>query len=323
MYLITGGAGFIGSNVAAAIAERGGDVVISDRLRSGDKWRNIAGIRIHDFILPENLVSWLDANAKHLSAIIHMGAVSATTETDVDKLVRNNIDLSLCLWQVACAYELRLIYASSAATYGDGSQGFEDDEAPDALAKLKPLNPYGWSKLMIDRRFVDDVRSGRPHPPQWVGLKFFNVYGPNETHKGEMRSVIHKVYPKVVAGEEVPLFKSHDARYEDGCQLRDFVYVKDCSKLILWLLDNPNVSGIFNVGTGKARSFRDLVLAIGDAVGSEPKIRYIDMPAPVRDRYQYFTQADMRKLAQAGYPGEAASLENGIRDYIACGLGAE
>jgi len=322
MYLVTGGAGFIGSNIADALAARGDDVVICDRLRNGNKWHNIRRTRLYDIVHPDNIDAWLDGNAKKLTAIIHMGAISATTETDVDKLVHNNIALSLKLWQFAAEHAIPLIYASSAATYGDGAQGFVDDQSPDALAQLRPLNAYGWSKLFADKRFVDDVLAGRPTPPQWAGLKFFNVYGPNESHKGDMRSVINKVYPKVVAGDVVQLFKSHDPRYQDGGQLRDFVYVKDCVRIILWLLDNRHVSGIFNVGTGKARTFHDLVHAVGKAVGKAPNIEFIDMPLQIRDRYQYFTEADMRKVAAAGYNALPTSLEDGVLDYVQCDLSA-
>jgi ADP-L-glycero-D-manno-heptose 6-epimerase len=316
MHLVTGGAGFIGSNVAATLAGRGADVVVCDRLRAGDKWQNLARVRLHDIVFPEDLDQWLTVNARSLTAIIHMGAVSATTETDADKIVRSNIRLSLKLWSFAAKQEIPFIYASSAATYGDGSRGFTDDEDPEALANLWPLNAYAWSKHVVDRRFVADVRAHRPRPPQWVGLKFFNVYGPNETHKGDMRSVANKIYPKVAAGEEIELFRSHDPRYEDGGQMRDFVYVKDCVKAVLWLLENANVSGLFNVGSGKARTFRDLVLAVARAVGREARIRYIDMPEPIRHRYQYFTEAGMQKARAAGFGQEPYSLEEGVGEYI-------
>jgi ADP-L-glycero-D-manno-heptose 6-epimerase len=249
-----------------------------------------------------------------------MGAISATTETDVDAILKNNVRLSLDLWAVATQHALPFIYASSAATYGDGSRGFRDDEDPEALAALSPLNPYGWSKHLVDRRFATDARANRPVPRQWAGLKFFNVYGPNEAHKGDMRSVVHKIYPKIAADEEIELFKSHDARYPDGGQLRDFVYVKDCVAVALWLLDNPGVSGLFNVGTGTARSFYDLAQAVGAALGREPRIRFIDMPTALRARYQYFTQADMRKLRAAGYTAAAWSLEDGVSDYVETAL---
>jgi ADP-L-glycero-D-manno-heptose 6-epimerase len=316
MHLVTGGAGFIGSNIAAALAERGADVVVCDWLGTGGKWQNLAGVRLHDLVLPEDLAPWLAVHARDLAGIVHMGAVSATGETDADKLVRHNIQLSLRLWAVAAAQQVPFVYASSAATYGDGSRGFADDASPEALALLRPLNPYAWSKHVVDCRFIADVEAGRPQPAQWAGLKLFNVYGPNEAHKGDMRSVVHKVYPKVAAGEAVELFRSHDPRYDDGGQMRDFVYVKDCVAAVLRLLDSAGVSGLFNLGTGKARSFRDLVLAVGRAAGREPRIRYIDMPEEMRGRYQYFTQADMRKLASAIGWSPIHALEDGVSDYV-------
>ncbi len=316
LYLVTGGCGFIGSNIAMALAGQGADVVICDRLRSGEKWRNLVKGRLYDLILPETLDYWMRDHARDVAAIVHMGAVSSTTESDVDKIVRNNIRLSLRLWYFAGQYGVPLIYASSAATYGDGAAGFSDDESPEALSRLVPLNAYGWSKHVIDRRFVADAQAGRLRPPQWAGLKFFNVYGPNEAHKGDMRSVVHKIYPKIAAGEEIELFKSHDPRYQDGGQLRDFIYVKDCVRIVVWLLQHPEISGLFNVGTGRARSFRDLALAVGQAVGREPRIRYVDMPPAIRERYQYFTEADMTKLAASGSTLSLTSLERGVSEYI-------
>jgi ADP-L-glycero-D-manno-heptose 6-epimerase len=244
-----------------------------------------------------------------------MGAISSTTETDVDRFVTNNIRLTLDLWNWCAGNDTRLIYASSAATYGDGSAGFGDDQNPGALAALRPLNAYGWSKHIVDRRVVDDAVHCRPTPSQWAGLKFFNVYGEHETHKGHMQSVISKIYPVVKAGETVSLFKSHNPDYCDGGQLRDFVYVEDCVAVVRWLLQNPTVSGLFNVGTGTARSFLDLVEAIGTAVGRAPNIRFVDTPAELRDKYQYFTQADITKLRAAGYDRPFYSLEDGVRDY--------
>ncbi len=316
LYLVTGGCGFIGSNIAMALAGQGADVVICDRLRSGEKWKNLVKGRLYDLILPETLDCWMRDHARDVAAIVHMGAVSSTTESDVDKIVRNNIRLSLRLWHFAGQYGVPLIYASSAATYGDGAEGFSDDESSEALNRLVPLNAYGWSKHVIDRRFVADAQAARLRPPQWAGLKFFNVYGPNEAHKGDMRSVVHKIYPKVAAGEEIELFKSHDPRYQDGGQLRDFIYVKDCVRIVVWLLQHPEISGLFNVGTGRARSFRDLAVAVGQAVGREPRIRYVDMPPAIRERYQYFTEADMTKLAASGLSLSLTSLERGVSEYI-------
>ena len=319
-YLITGGAGFIGSNIAMALHKGGANIIISDRLRSGDKWKNLEGLLIQDIVTPERLCDWLKLNAASLSGIIHMGAISATTESDVDKIIENNFHLSNYLWQVCVDNNLPFIYASSAATYGDGSAGFEDDQSQRALSTLLPLNPYGWSKLIVDRRIVSAIDQGKATPPQWAGLKFFNVYGPNETHKGDMRSVINKIFPLVQASKKISLFKSYNPKYKDGGQLRDFIYVKDCVKVVLWLLENPAISGLFNVGTGKPRSFRDLVVALDRVLGVNSDIEYVDMPESIRDRYQYYTCADTTKITKAGFTHGFTSLEDGIEDYVNCDL---
>jgi ADP-L-glycero-D-manno-heptose 6-epimerase len=316
LIVVTGGAGFIGSHIVWELAEAGLRVVISDLLRAGAKWRNIAAARLHDIVRPDGLSDWLGRHSDRVAAIIHMAAISSTTETDVDRFVANNIRLTLDLWEWCAANDARFIYASSAATYGDGSAGFSDDQSPAALAELHPLNAYGWSKHVVDRRIVDDVVHRRPTPPQWAGLKFFNVYGANEAHKGDMQSVVSKVYPLVEAGRPVHLFKSHHPGYPDGGQLRDFVYVKDCVATVDWVLRNPMVNGLFNVGSGAARSFLDLVQAVGAAVGREPDIRFIDTPAELRDKYQYFTRADITKLRAAGFDQPFYSLEEGVRDYV-------
>ena len=321
MIVVTGGAGFIGSQIVRELAESGFRVVVSDRLRSGDKWRNIATAQLYDVVRPEDLPAWLRRHGDKVPVVVHMAAISSTTEPDVDRFVANNIRLTLDLWEWCATNATRFIYASSAATYGDGSAGFSDDGAPAALAALRPLNAYGWSKHVVDRRVVEDVMRGRPSPPQWAGLKFFNVYGPNETHKGDMQSVIAKVYPIIKAGDTVTLFKSHNPRYPDGGQLRDFVYVKDCVATVGWLLRDPKVTGLFNVGTGAARSFLDLVNAVGAATESLPKVRFIDTPVTLRDRYQYFTQADITKLRAAGFDQPFHSLEDGVRDFVHSQLG--
>jgi ADP-L-glycero-D-manno-heptose 6-epimerase len=244
-----------------------------------------------------------------------MAAVSSTMETDADHIVHSNYTLSRDLWTWCANRDIRLIYASSAATYGDGSAGFTDADDEASLAALRPLNAYGWSKALFDiyaRRQAD----GETAPPQWAGLKFFNVYGPNEAHKGPMKSVAAQIWPKVRAGQTVQLFKSHKPAIRDGGQLRDFVYVRDAAAVVLWLLDNPEVSGVFNLGTGEARSFADLACAVFDAAGRDPAIDYIDMPEAIRDKYQYFTQADMSRLRAAGYTAPFTSLEEGIADYV-------
>ena len=315
LVVVTGGAGFIGSNIACDLAEAGLRVVISDLLHTGEKWRNIAAIQLQDLVRPDTLLDWLGGHGDEVAAILHMGAISSTTEPDIDRYVANNIRLTLDLWEWCAANATCFIYASSAATYGDGSTGFSDDQSPVALAALRPLNAYGWSKHIVDRRIVADVVRDRPTPPQWAGLKFFNVYGPNEGHKGDMQSVVSKIYPVVKAGGTVQLFKSHHPTYRDGGQLRDFIYVKDCTATVSWLLQNPTVSGLFNVGTGTARSFFDLVNAVGTALGRAPNIKFIDTPVELRDKYQYFTKADISKLRAAGFGHHLYSLEEGVRLY--------
>ncbi|MCB9991252.1 MAG: ADP-glyceromanno-heptose 6-epimerase [Rhodospirillales bacterium] len=318
MIIITGGAGFIGSNLVAALQEKGlTNLVVCDRLGTEDKWQNLAKRELRDIVAPERLFDYLEKHAGAIKAIFHMGAISSTVETDADLIIDTNFDLSRRLWKWCAANDVRLIYASSAATYGDGDSGFKDFQTPDELAKLRPLNPYGWSKHLFDRRIARVINDqSEKAPPQWAGLKFFNVYGPNEYHKGGQMSVICKLYPQVVAGATAKLFKSHDPDYEDGGQLRDFVYVGDCVSVMLWLYDNPDVSGLFNVGTGKARSFKDLAEAVFKAAGMEPKIQYIDMPQELRGKYQYFTEADMTKLREAGYDKPFADLEDGVREYV-------
>ncbi|MCS6855398.1 MAG: ADP-glyceromanno-heptose 6-epimerase [Elioraea sp.] len=315
MILVTGGAGFIGSNIAGALAARGEEVVVCDRLRTGPKWRNLARTLVAEFVLPEDLDSWL-ARSPPLSAIVHMGAASSTTETDGDRAVHTNVSLSLRLWEWATRKGVPLIYASSAATYGDGSAGFDDDASPEHLARLRPLNLYGWSKHAFDRRVADLIARGRPRPPQWAGLKFFNVYGPGEDHKGAMISVVKVKTEEILAGRPATLFRSHRPDIPDGQQARDFVWVGDCVDVVLWLLDHPHVSGLFNVGTGRARTYLDLVHAIFAALGREPQIAFIDTPAPLRAQYQYFTQARLERLRAAGYAKAFTPLEDGVARYV-------
>ncbi len=323
LILVTGAAGFIGSNVARMLAQEGARVVACDWFGHGAKWTNLQDVLLQDVIRPEALPRWLQAQAEPVSAIVHMGAVSATTEADVDLIVERNIRATLDLWAYATERQARFIYASSAATYGDGAQGFVDDDSPEALARLKPLNAYGWSKHMVDRRVVDDVRRGRPTPAGWAGLKFFNVYGPGEAHKGSMRSVAHQIYPAASRGETVTLFKSDNPAYEDGGQLRDFIYVADCCAVIRNMLRAPTLAGIFNVGAGKARSFADLAHAVFAAVDRPAAIAYRDMPDALRGRYQYFTEADTAKLRATGLAPNFHSLEDGVEAYVRDSLRAE
>jgi ADP-L-glycero-D-manno-heptose 6-epimerase len=316
--LVTGGAGFIGSNIVARLTEGGVyDVAVCDRLRAADlgKWRNIAKHPIIDFVEPEGMFDWLDARADDVEAVVHMAAISSTTEPDADRIVQNNFMLSRDIWQWCAAHCSGLIYASSAATYGDGAEGFADDDSLEALARLRPLNAYGWSKWLFDLYAMRERARGAG-PTQTVGLKFFNVYGPNESAKGAMQSVAAQKWPQASRGEQITLFKSHREGYADGGQLRDFVYVRDAADVVVWLLENPQVQGVYNLGSGQARSFADLAGALFRAAGREPDIAYIDMPEGIRDKYQYFTQADMSRLAKAGYDKPFTSLEDGIEDYV-------
>jgi ADP-L-glycero-D-manno-heptose 6-epimerase len=321
MLIVTGGAGFIGSNLVAALEARGERVVVCDWLGSADKWRNIARRDLETFIAPEQLKDYLKQHGSEIEAIFHMGAISSTTETNVDLIMDTNFRLSRDLWLWCKETCVPLIYASSAATYGDGLAGFKDDEDIAALAKLRPLNPYGWSKHLFDRWVTRQKSRGGSFP--CVGLKFFNVYGPNEYHKGGQRSVAHQIYPHAARGEAFPLFKSHNPQYEDGGQLRDFIWVGDCVNVMLWLYDHPKISGLFNLGTGNARSFADLAVAVYQAAGNAPLIKYRDMPEPLRDKYQYFTEANMGKLRAAGYTAPFTSLEDGVKLYVQKYLAAE
>ena len=317
MIVVTGGAGFIGSNVVAALVARGrGDVAVCDRMGDGGKWRNVEKFGITEMIAPEELLAFLDARSAAVEAVVHMGAVSSTTETDATLLRRENVAFPLALWRWCATNGARLIYASSAATYGDGNAGFDDDGSAAALARLRPLNPYGRSKHLFDRRVARMLADGAPRPPQWAGLKFFNVYGPGEGHKGPMRSVVVQVYEQAAAGGPVRLFRSHRPDYADGGQKRDFISVADCAEVVLWLLDHPTVSGLFNLGTGTARTFADLARAVFAALGKEPAITYVDTPPEIRARYQYFTEARMERLRGAGFTAPFTSLEDGVADYV-------
>jgi ADP-L-glycero-D-manno-heptose 6-epimerase len=316
MYLVTGAAGFIGSNIVAALSERNHEVVACDWLCADERWRNLSKHEIAELIEPETLLAWLQRKGDRLRAVIHMGAISTTTETNVDLIATRNIRATLDLIEWCSGAQVPLVYASSAATYGDGSQGFDDSFTRDSLAKLRPLNAYGWSKHVVDRRMGRLVEAGEKLPPQWVGLKFFNVYGPNEYHKGSMQSVVAKNYSLIRDGQPLRLFRSYRPEYADGGQLRDFVYVRDCVDVVLWLLDHPQVSGLFNLGTGQARSWLDLAKALFAAAGRAPAIEFIEMPSVLIEKYQYFTQARMDHLRSTGYARPFTSLEEGIADYV-------
>jgi ADP-L-glycero-D-manno-heptose 6-epimerase len=316
MILVTGGAGFIGSNLVAALAEAGHQLAVCDRLGADGKWKNLAHAELTELVPPEGLPELLERSGPELTAVFHMGAISSTLELDGDLVAAVNFRLSQDLWRACTRLQVPLIYASSAATYGDGRQGFDDDGSPEALAELRPLNLYGWSKHLFDRWVARQIADGHPRPPQWVGLKFFNVYGPNEFHKGDMRSLVTKAYPLAAAGEPVTLFRSHHPDYADGGQMRDFVYVRDCVDVMLWLLENPGISGLFNLGTGRAQTWLDLMTALYRSVGRELTVRWMETPLELRDRYQYFTEARMQRLRAAGYARPFASVEAGVRDYV-------
>ncbi len=316
--VVTGGAGFIGSNIVARLcAGDSADVVVCDRLEAAalGKWRNLAKHPIADFWQPEELFGQLERHADSVEAVVHMGAVSSTTEPDADLILRTNFTLSRDLWDWCARRDSRLIYASSAATYGDGDRGFDDDDSLKALSSLRPLNAYGYSKNLFDQYAARQFDRGLS-PRQWAGLKFFNVYGPNEYHKGGMKSVVAQIWPQVQADAPVTLFRSHNPAYADGGQMRDFVFVEVVVDLIAWWLDTPGVSGIFNAGSGQARSFLDLAHATFAAAGKAPRIDYVDTPEPLRDKYQYFTEARMARVRAAGFEAQPTSLEDGVRRYV-------
>ena len=317
MIVVTGGTGFIGSNLLAELEERGEtDLVVCDRLSEADKWRNVAKRDLAALVPPEKLSEFLARNSDEIRAVFHMGAISSTTETDVELIVATNVDLSADLWRWCAQEGVPFIYASSAATYGDGSLGFDDDGSVEGLSRLRPLNPYGWSKQLFDRMVARWVEEGAATPPQWVGLKLFNFYGPNEYHKGPMQSLVSKTFRAAAAGDPVTLFRSHDPKYPDGGQMRDFVWVQDCVSVILWLHDHPDISGLFNLGTGQARTFLDLIGSMFTALQMEPAIDWIDTPPEIRDRYQYFTQAEMGRLRAAGYDAPFLGVEEGVGEYV-------
>jgi len=315
MFLVTGGAGFIGSNVVASLSEAGASgVAVSDKLESDNKWRNLAKHQVVDMIPPAELAYWLDG--RKLDAVIHMGAISDTTATDGDLVMENNFRTSLRLLDWCTATRTPFIYASSAATYGDGSHGFDDDWSPSALRMLKPLNLYGWSKHVFDLAVVDRYVKKEKLPPHWVGLKFFNVYGPNEYHKGHMASVLSKVFDMARSGQPVRLFKSHREGIADGEQRRDFIYIDDAISVLRWLLGATGINGIFNVGTGRAESFRDMICAMFDALRRPVNIEYVDMPEAIRGQYQYFTEARIERLRRVGYNAGFTPLGAAVGQYV-------
>ncbi|HEY3925348.1 MAG TPA: ADP-glyceromanno-heptose 6-epimerase [Acidothermaceae bacterium] len=309
--VVTGGAGFIGRNTVAALNERGvTDILVVDSLGTDDKWQTLVGLTFDDIISPQAFLDRLnDGGGSAVTTIFHLGACSATTETDADYLLENNYRYTRLLCEWALAHDVRFIYASSAATYGGGELGFSDDD--ETTTRLRPLNMYGYSKQLVD---LWALRSGALDAV--VGLKFFNVFGPHEQHKGDMRSVVSKAYDEVGATGRLSLFKSYRDDYANGQQQRDFIYVRDAVDVMLFLADNPAVTGLFNCGSGTARTWADLAAAVFAAMGLPPAIDYVDMPDGLRDRYQYRTEAPMSKLRNAGYDRPFRTLELGVSEYV-------
>lgn len=312
MIVVTGGAGFIGSAVVWKLNSHGADnILIVDRLGENEKWKNLVGLKYADIYHKDEFINLIEEDSLpfEVEAFIHLGACSATTEKDADYLAYNNYKYTQTLCAYALEKEARFIYASSAATYGDGTNGYSDDE--ENLDSLRPLNMYGYSKHMFDlwakrEDILDEI----------VGLKYFNVYGPNEYHKGDMRSVVHKAFGQIKNTGKVNLFKSYKNEYEDGKQMRDFIYVKDAVNMTLFFLENRDKNGLFNIGTGKARAWIDLVNSIYKAMELTSNVEFVDMPDDLKGKYQYFTEAKIDKIRSAGYDKKITSLEDGIYDYV-------
>jgi ADP-L-glycero-D-manno-heptose 6-epimerase len=311
MIVVTGGAGFIGSAIAWRLNDLGrNDIIIVDELGLDEKWKNLVALNYNDFINKNDFIKLIEANTQlDIDAIIHMGANSSTTEKDADHLINNNYEYTKKLAKYCIQNDARFIYASSAATYGDGALGFNDDEA--VCQSLRPLNMYGYSKNLFD---IWAIKQGIMD--KIVGVKYFNVFGPNEYHKGDMRSVVHKAFGQIKSTGKVNLFKSGHPDYKDGEQKRDFIYVKDAVDMTLFFLDKKDKNGIYNVGSGKARTWNDLVTAIFNAMNKPVNIEYIDLPAHLAEKYQYFTEAGIDKIKRAGYPHPTTSLEDGVTDYV-------
>jgi ADP-L-glycero-D-manno-heptose 6-epimerase len=309
--LVTGAAGFIGSCMVGYLNRKGyHNIIMADEFDDENKKPNYEDKKIIARIDRTELFNWLNDHPMQIDFIFHLGARTDTTEFNYAVLEKLNVDYSKNIWNYCVEKNIPLVYASSAATYGDGELGYKDDH--DLPYKLAPLNPYGRSKNEFDKWVLKEKRQ----PPFWAGLKFFNVYGPNEYHKERMASVIFHSFNQIKASGKVKLFRSHKAGYKDGEQLRDFVYVKDVVDICFWLMNEKPVSGLYNLGTGKARTFKDLVTAIFKSLNKEPVIEFIDTPLDIRDKYQYFTEADMNKLRNVGYKEDFYSLEEGVETYV-------
>ena len=312
MIIVTGGAGFIGSALIAELNRRQiSDILVVDELGADQKWKNLRNLSFADYVEKGDFLEMVieDKLDGPVDVVFHLGACSDTTETNASYLVKNNYEFSKLLAQWATDSDIRFIYASSAATYGDGSAGFSDEE--EKMDVLRPLNIYGYSKHLFD---MWARRAGLLS--KIVGLKYFNVFGPNEYHKGDMMSFVVKAFEQIKTTGKVRLFKSYRPEYADGEQVRDFLYVKDAVNMTLFFFDNPYINGIFNIGSGETRTWNDLVIAVFVGMGGKPNIEYIEMPASIRSQYQYFTQADLSKLRKAGYSKQTTPLEDAIRDYI-------
>jgi ADP-L-glycero-D-manno-heptose 6-epimerase len=312
MIIVTGGAGFIGSVLIAELNRRQiSDILVVDQLGTDEKWKNLQNLSFADYIEKDDFLEMVieDKLDSPVDVVFHLGACSDTTEANASYLIKNNYEYSKLLAQWATDADIRFIYASSAATYGDGSAGFSDNE--EKMVIFRPLNMYGYSKHLFD---MWARRAGLLS--KIVGLKFFNVFGPNEYHKGDMMSFVVKAFEQIKTTGKVHLFKSYLPEYVDGEQVRDFLYVKDAVNMTLFFFDNPYINGIFNIGTGETRTWNDLVIAVFVAMGKKPNIEYIEMPTSIRNQYQYFTQADLSKLRKAGYSKPITTLEDAIKDYI-------
>ena len=311
MIIVTGAAGFIGSCLIKRLnADNFNMIIAVDKFDSEAKNKNLEGATIQERVDRDDFHKWLDKNNELVEFIFHIGARTDTTEFNKSVFDALNVSYSQEIWKRCVKYQIPIVYASSAATYGLGELGFKDDESQ--MKNLKPLNPYGWSKLEFDIWALKQ----KEKPFFWAGLKFFNVYGPNEYHKGRMASVIWHAFSQIKATGKMKLFRSHNPDYKDGGQLRDFIYVKDVVEVCMFLMNHRKDSGIYNLGTGEARTFLDLTKATFKAMGRQEDISFIDTPADIRDKYQYFTEADMSKLRSIGYTKSFITLEDGVADYV-------
>lgn len=311
MVVVTGAAGFIGSCLVKKLNDEGIiDLILVDDFSNEEKNKNLVGKKFGEKIHRDNFIEWFEKNFSKVEFIFHIGARTDTTESDKNIFNRLNLNYSKSIWEICSEFSIPLVYASSAATYGSGEMGYDD--AHELIPELKPLNPYGESKNEFDKF----VLTSKNNPSFWAGLKFFNVYGANEYHKGRMASVVFHAHNQIVQTGKVKLFRSHNPKFEDGKQLRDFIYVKDVVDVCYWLFKNKKQSGIYNLGTGKSRTFLDLANNVFKAMDKKTQIEFIDTPLDIRNKYQYFTEAKMEKLKSIGYSKSFTSLENGIEDYV-------